>query len=90
MFCHLYIICYLKGNSKYKKSRVNKQTDIKVGWLLLKELEAEMAKAKKFEQLLLTQILLNKLLLISSAISFLSKESVTSNYLFNQTNLIAL
>lgn len=80
---YLCIICYLKGNNKYKEGRINRQTNTKAGQLLFEQLETKLAKAIEFEQLSSIQIPQNRSLSIFSIISFSFKEYIVPNYLFN-------
>ena len=47
---YLRIICFLKGDNKYKERRVDGRTDTKEGKKRLAELIAEMEKAEAFEK----------------------------------------
>ncbi len=69
---HLCIICFLKGDNKYRERRVDGRSDTKRGKQLLAQLKADMAVAESFETLRPEQIAPNtedKSFLVSSTSS---------------------
>lgn len=48
---HHQVVCFLKGDNKYKKGRIDRRSDTKRGKQLLAQLKVDMAKVEVFETL---------------------------------------